>query len=266
MADGAWERHFNTHYYEGDWSGIALRSTGGLLSLYPDPAATASYSDTAHLGACPRVRAALGVFGCRLQSVRFLRLGPDAKILEHRDHGIGFNAGIGFDAGEVRLHVPLETSDEVEFVLDGALLAMSAGECWYVDVSRPHRVFNSGAEPRVHLVIDCVVNAWLMDVFEEAMVPDSAAAPEAAAGPGLQAELLPRAQAEPSPSPASFERFRGLVAGDAGLAEALWAVRDYEKFVELSVTLGAERGLAFAPDDVRRAIADGERRWLDANG
>jgi hypothetical protein len=41
-----WTPHFNTQYYEGDWSGIALRSgEDAHVALYPDPTA-AKFVDT----------------------------------------------------------------------------------------------------------------------------------------------------------------------------------------------------------------------------
>jgi hypothetical protein len=38
---------------------------------------------------------------------------------------------------------------------------MQAGETWYLDFNLRHRVANGGPEPRVHLVLDCVVNDWV---------------------------------------------------------------------------------------------------------
>ena len=146
FPESRWERHFNTAYYEGDWSGIALRATGGHLSLYSDPAAgAAGFADTPALAQSPALRAALAAFGCPLTSARLLRLGAGARILEHRDYNIG-----------------------VEFLLDDCVLAMQPGECWYVDVTRRHQVINPGPAARIHLVIDCVVDAWLRALFAQA--------------------------------------------------------------------------------------------------
>jgi len=152
----SWERHFNTGIYQGDWSGIALRSTGGRISLYPDPHA-GGFADTEHLAKCPHVRAALETFRCPVGSVRFLRLGEGARVKEHRDYGLEFATG------EARLHVPVLSGPGAEFVLDGREIAMKPGDCWYVDVNRPHRVANPGPGVRIHLVIDCTVNDWLVE-------------------------------------------------------------------------------------------------------
>jgi hypothetical protein len=159
LGDDVWERHFNTAYYEGDWSGAALRSTGGRISLYPDPSPDAVYADTPLLAQCPGVSAALAALHCPLTSVRFLRLGAGARVREHQDYKLGF------EDGEVRLHVPVVSGPGVEFFLDRRAVTMEPGECWYVDVNRPHHVANSGPQARIHLVIDCLVDPWLRDLL-----------------------------------------------------------------------------------------------------
>ena len=148
--------HFNTAYYQGDWSAIPLRSVGGNPGhIYPDPTAKGAFADTPLLAGCPYLREVLATFHCPQQSVRLLRLKAGSAIKEHRDHELGF------ENGEIRLHLPVTTNPEVEFVLAGNRIVLSEGECWYLNFNLPHRVENRGATDRVHLVIDCVVNDWL---------------------------------------------------------------------------------------------------------
>lgn len=156
IAAGEWVPHFNTSYYQGDWSGVALRSVGGAATqLYPDPTAQGAYADTELLARCPALAAALGRFECELLSARLLRLGPGASIREHRDHKLGH------EDGEVRVHVPVTTGPGVAFLHEGERVDMAPGEAWYLDLNRPHAVANHGDAERVHLVVDCVVNPWL---------------------------------------------------------------------------------------------------------
>jgi len=151
-----WVPHFNTSIYEGDWSGVALRSVGGApTQLYPDPAAQEPFADTATLRCCPNLAAALARFACELQAARLLRLGPGATVAEHRDYRLGH------EDGEIRIHVPLTTNSGAEFRLDGERVEMRPGEAWYVDLNLPHAVANHGSTDRVHLLVDCVVNEWL---------------------------------------------------------------------------------------------------------
>jgi ribosomal protein S18 acetylase RimI-like enzyme len=148
--------HFNTAYYQGDWSAVPLRSVGGRPDqIYPDPTAKLAFADTPLLARCEYVREVLAVLRCPQQSVRFLRLKAGSIIKEHRDHELGF------EDGEVRLHVPVATNPGVEFVVNQARVVMQEGECWYLNVNQPHRVANHGPTDRIHLVIDCVVNDWL---------------------------------------------------------------------------------------------------------
>jgi Aspartyl/Asparaginyl beta-hydroxylase len=162
LADSDWTPHFNTSYYVGDWSGVSLRSVGGRSDqLYPDPAATEPYADTEVLTRCPALHVALSALECELTAARLLRLGPGARVREHRDYKLGF------EDGEVRLHVPIISGPGADFVLAGELLEMATGECWYVNVNQPHSVSNSDKTTRVHLVVDCVVNDWMVEQLSQ---------------------------------------------------------------------------------------------------
>ncbi len=161
-----WISHFNREVYSGQWSGAALRSIqGDPRNLLPAAADSSLFQDTALLGRCPYFREILTVFQCPMHAARLLRLRANSNIDEHVDNELEFDDGL------VRLHVPIVTSDAVHFYLDGARLAMAPGECWYTNVNLPHSVDNRGVVDRVHLVIDCLVNDWLSDVFAESALP-----------------------------------------------------------------------------------------------
>jgi len=128
-----------------------------------------SFVDTPLLAACPYFRDVVAVFHCPLRSVRLMRLTPNSVIKEHSD------PYLSFEDGTVRLHVPVTTSDDVAFFVNGTRVAMEAGSCWYLRLSDPHRVENNGATARVHLVIDALVNDWLTQAFETAARAGSAA-------------------------------------------------------------------------------------------
>jgi hypothetical protein len=152
--------HFNTRYYQGDWSAVPLRSVGGRVDqIYPDPTKKDAFANTPLLVRCPYIREVLAFFRCPQQAVRFLRLKAGSVIKEHRDHELGF------EDGEVRLHIPVRTNEDVFFLLERRRVVMREGECWYNNLSLPHSVENRGATDRVHLVIDCVVNDWLRELL-----------------------------------------------------------------------------------------------------
>jgi hypothetical protein len=84
-----------------------------------------------------------------------MRLSPDSRIKEHSD------PDLDAEQGRTRLHIPILTGDEVEFLLNRRPVEMSAGSCWYLRLADPHAASNRGAGDRIHLVIDAVVNDWM---------------------------------------------------------------------------------------------------------
>jgi len=156
IPPGEWVRHFNTRDYEGEWKGVALRSTTGRSNqLFTFAQDKTEAKDTPVLEQCPYFRRVLSAFECPTHAARLLSLGPGSKILEHRDHDLDGEDGL------FRTHVPVVTDGRVEFFVDGRRLEMAEGEAWCIDFSLPHRVDNGSDKARVHLVIDCRVNEWL---------------------------------------------------------------------------------------------------------
>jgi aspartyl/asparaginyl beta-hydroxylase (cupin superfamily) len=161
FSESDWIPHFNQSYYEGDWSGIPLRAAkDSHLAIYPDPVAE-DFEDTELMARCEYVPEVLKKIECKLETVRFLRLGAGAKILEHRDYMLGFENGVA------RIHIPVQTNPQVEFRLDGEVLQMNEGEAWYLNFNLLHSVNNNGMKTRIHLVIDCLVNDWMREIFEQ---------------------------------------------------------------------------------------------------
>ena len=77
IAADEWVAHFNKGIYEGDWSGVALRSVGGkAMQLYPDPTATERFADTETLGAV-RITGKFWRPSSARYSARLLGSGPD---------------------------------------------------------------------------------------------------------------------------------------------------------------------------------------------
>jgi aspartyl/asparaginyl beta-hydroxylase (cupin superfamily) len=165
-----WVAHFNQHDYEGTWSVISLRSTTGESShIIPDLMKYQDYNDTELMLQCPSIHNLLQQFQCMIMSVRLMNLRPGSVIREHRD------VDLSFEQGEVRLHIPVFTNDDVYFFSRDTRISMNEGECWYVNVNIPHRVSNLGSTDRIHLVIDCSVNDWVQNWFSKAeacTIPD----------------------------------------------------------------------------------------------
>jgi hypothetical protein len=233
LASGTWTPHFNASFFEGDWSGIVLRASPSDRGLHAAGAIAAeSFAATEALAACPYFQAVLEAFQCPLKSVRLLRLASGSIIREHSD------SDLGEELGEVRIHIPVVTNAQVEFYLAGKRVAMGAGECWYLDLSQPHRVQNRGPSDRVHLVIDCVLNDWLRHLIRNSE-PEHAVA-HAATGA------------------AAFQQFAQIVFADPTLQTELRDIEDLEEFLRQTVCRGEKHGMLFTAEDVRAAWRSGK--------
>jgi hypothetical protein len=159
-----WTAHFVHDNYEGEWSALPLRAAAGethkLRMIFANPLAT-DFADTPFLDRAPAIKAALARFECPLKAARLMRLAAGSVIKEHDD----FDPDA--ERGTARLHIPITTSPEVEFLLNRQAVAMTPGSAWYLRLADPHSVANRGTQPRVHLVIDTWTNAWLLGMLRE---------------------------------------------------------------------------------------------------
>ena len=94
--------------------------------------------------------------------VRLLRLAPGGNIKEHQDPTLGLEV----QRSVIRLHVPIMTNERVSFLLNGTIVNMKPGECWYLRLTDPHRVVNEGSTERVHLSVDMIPNGWVRSLIE----------------------------------------------------------------------------------------------------
>ncbi|CAN5802371.1 hypothetical protein BH11PSE6_BH11PSE6_07350 [soil metagenome] len=160
IVGATWVEHFVRQNYEGDWSVLPLRFTAGathpIMQAYSNPSVT-EYEDSPLLGRTPHFRRALSYFECPLGPVRLMRLTPGSVIKEHRDHDLAV------EWGAARIHIPIATNDDVEFLVNRTQVVMEPGSVWYLRLSDPHSVANRGTTDRVHLVIDCIANDWLKE-------------------------------------------------------------------------------------------------------
>jgi hypothetical protein len=230
-----WQPHYNRADYDGDWSGVALRSTSGASTeLFNNPN-TSDFRDTPVLERCPYFREVISRFECRLRAVRLLRLAPGARILEHTDFGLNYCDG------DLRFHIPIASNPETDFVVAGRRLPLCAGEAWYIDFSLPHRIYNRGGTDRVHLVIDGHVNHWAHSLNSSGERPATTSArPDS-----------------------DFTEFREVVFADPELQARLLSVSREDAFFNLAVTLGRERGFTFTAVDVAVAFRAGKRCWIE---
>lgn len=247
LPDADWIPHFNAGYHDGGWSGFPLRAVAGSSNpLYPDPAQH-RYVDRPVLAQWPAVRAVLASFQCPLRAVRLLKLRAGSVIREHRDDGLGF------EHGEVRLHVPIVTNPDMAFYLDGVRLPMAPGETWYVNVNLPHRVRNAGTTDRIHLVIDCTVNDWIAALFAagRSFVPAPAPSTDQ-----VRAHL---------PLSQRLDAFRQRVWSDSALQAQLYDTEDGDLFVRQVMASSRGQGCALSAQEVRTALQEARQAWNERN-
>lgn len=163
LTETYWKMHYNTKHYSGNWSIIPLRALNGdpeiPYSVHATSAGQIGYADTPLLQQCAYIQEVLNHFQCEKTAVRLMKLDAGAVINPHNDHDMAY------EQGEVRLHIPVVTNEKVAFYLDEERILMQEGECWYLNLQLTHRVRNDGDTDRIHLVIDCLVNDWVKNLF-----------------------------------------------------------------------------------------------------
>jgi hypothetical protein len=237
IPEEAWVPHFNQSDYAGEWSSVALRSKSGDARDIMAQGSAEEFSDTPLMAACPHLREAVAAFAIPLKAVRLLRLHPGSRIKEHRDRDLGLADG------ELRIHVPVQTNDRVEFIVANRILPLRQGEAWFIDFSQPHRIRNEGTEHRIHLVIDGTVNEWAQQMLLRSVQ-----------------EIV--TETFDPPRIASFRAFRELVWADAALQARLLPIYDASELLEATVAAGAERGYAFERADVQSVLQQHRMEWM----
>jgi len=159
LERGDWTPHFVKQNYEGDWSALPLRAQAGVTHpiqlIYSAPGVT-EFVDTAWRARMPGMSVAISAFDCEVRSVRLMRLAAGSVIKEHEDFELDVADGYA------RIHIPVLTNPQVDFRLNGERVTMAPGEAWYLRLADRHSVVNGGETARVHLVLDLVVNDWLL--------------------------------------------------------------------------------------------------------
>ncbi|ELB94052.1 Aspartyl/Asparaginyl beta-hydroxylase [Rhodococcus wratislaviensis IFP 2016] len=155
---------------EFDWRCLPLRSiSGNPAGTDPGGPGLFDYQDTAWLAEAPYFKEVLASIPAELRSVRLLALGPGAsspsKSHPMRTSGDHNDTKYGPAWGTARLHIPVTTCAGARLFLENTLHQWQPGEFWFGDFSRMHRIENTGNARRVHMVIDALVCAELLDLF-----------------------------------------------------------------------------------------------------
>lgn len=160
-----WIEHVNTQCYQGRWDVLPLMvpkdHVDSHIILQSFPFGNESqWVESHYLKKLPIIKALIARFQCEVLSARLMRLHNNAYIKPHRDQGLSLEA-----SSQARIHIPLETTPEVRFQVDNALVPMDVNSVWYINADAEHSVKNLGNTPRTNLVIDCNVNEWLFNLI-----------------------------------------------------------------------------------------------------
>lgn len=83
-------------------------------------------------------------------------LRPGCEIIPHMDIG-------GALRGSHRIHAPLQTNNDVRFLINGERQVMKVGRLYEFNNQLEHSVANEGVESRIHLIIDYWVRGSKVD-------------------------------------------------------------------------------------------------------
>ncbi len=121
--------------------------------------------DTEAMKASPYLKAVVDTFRqhTKVTLVRLLRLEAGQVVAEHTDPTLGLQ----IERSVIRLTVPIYSGEDVEFFLNDTIVSMEPGECWYLRLTDPHRVVNSGTTDRINLTIDMIPNEWIKSIILE---------------------------------------------------------------------------------------------------
>jgi hypothetical protein len=242
IHEDEWQPHYNEQDYGGQWRGVALRSVGGASNQLVVPIGTtaSSFTDTDVLVRCAYFREVLAAFRSPIKAARVLSLSPVSYVREHSD------PGLDYEAGEMRIHVPIQSSADVEagveFYLAGQRLHLNEGGCYYLNVSLPHRIANRSFLERVHLVIDIDVDEWAHEIVQR----------------GLPIPQLPHRIK-------GFENFRRRLLRDSPLAEKLQAPHNGD-FRQAVVAIAQDCGFDFTAEEIGTSDSSAREAEFDGRG
>ncbi len=151
---------------ESDWrphpQGYPGNSALPLIAVNGDPAnddVKGPMRATPHLDRCPYLRQVLATFHAVWGRTRLMRLDGNAEATAHTDTNYYWTQ-------HARVHVPIVTTNDVQFLCGEAAVHMAAGEAWIFDTWRIHNVINPHPTRRIHLVADTIGSAAFWDLVE----------------------------------------------------------------------------------------------------
>lgn len=158
LPESAWRPH--PQGYPGN-TALALVAAGG------DPRndlTRGAMLPTPWLAQLPYTRQVMAALGCSIGRSRLMRIDGNGEATTHVDSNY-------YWATHVRIHVPVVTTPDVEFLCGPTRVHMAAGECWIFDTWSLHNVINPAPTRRIHLVCDSVGGPAFWDMVDRGHRP-----------------------------------------------------------------------------------------------
>ena len=143
-----------SQFTESDWRGhpqghagntaISLLAVGGD---HTNDSPKGPMRPTRYMERTPYLRQVLATFGAVFGRTRLMRIAGEADANAHVDTNY-------YWLNRVRVHVPIVTFPEVQYVCNGKSVHMAAGESWIFNTWRMHNSINPTSHPRIHFVAD----------------------------------------------------------------------------------------------------------------
>lgn len=157
------------------YKAIPLRAPAHLVDVsipFPPPVedyadgSWTDWMDTSSLEKSPYLKSVINTFNqfTTVNLVRLLFLAPNSIVKEHTDPTLALEE----EKSMIRLTIPIDNNEGVEFFLNDTLVPMKVGECWYLRLSDKHSVVNNGTTDRVNLTIDIIPNDNILEIIKNA--------------------------------------------------------------------------------------------------
>ncbi len=140
---GFWRAHPEGH--EGN-TALPLVALNGNLD---DDGVAGPMRPTPALTHCPSIQNIFAALNVPIGRSRLMRIEGNAEATMHVDTNYYWQR-------RVRIHVPVITTPNVQFICGEQTINMKPGEFWIFDTWRMHNVINPEPTERIHLVIDTV--------------------------------------------------------------------------------------------------------------
>ena len=172
--DYTFTNHYSNYNKDKSWSAISLRGYTADGSFITKPAEMSKVwkekhkdevfelQDTTLRKKFPEAEHLIRLLPGSPHRIRFMNLKPGGGELQRHTDQVDPDAGV-MNNKLMRFHFPIVTNPDVIFNqwdwnANLVEVHMRVGECWYIDVRKPHRAINGGTEMRTHLVIDVEAN------------------------------------------------------------------------------------------------------------